>query len=236
MPDELWEALKEDAEAQNRMAAEHVREICREYLQEETGDIRDRLDAVESRLDVIEDIDQRLDRQQEVIERQNARIAQLEQRLDQLTSGTPAEAGAVGSAEAATTSGPEATEEAGSPAAPESTEARRTVEEPDVVETIDDAIQMARAQFIDEYDPEQAEKMAEAAQAALEELQANEEMFAKDFREELADEYALQEQSEAEWWRETAEPALDIAESWGLVFNEHGHEYEWIGPPAGSHH
>lgn len=70
MPDELWEAIKGDAEAQNKMAAEHVREICRQYLKEETDDIRERLDAVESRIGDLRDVERRLDRQQEVLEEQ----------------------------------------------------------------------------------------------------------------------------------------------------------------------
>lgn len=220
MPDELWEAIKEDAEAQNKMAAEHVREICRQYLKEETDDIRERLDAVEARLGDLRDVEQRLDRQQELLEEQAQRIEQLEQQLQQgIEADTTETGGATGDESTAVT---RSTGDTTSTA----------VEEPDVVETIDDAVQVARARFAEEHDPQRAERMAEAGRAALEALQERGEMFAKDFREDLASEYPIEGQSEGEWWRETVEPVLEIAEDWGLVFNAHGHEYEWIGPAA----
>lgn len=106
------------------------------------------------------------------------------------------------------------------------------IEEPDAVETIDDAVQLARIRFAGEHDPQRAEQMAEAGRAALEALQQRGEMFAKDSRQGLADEYPIEGQSKGEWWRETVEAVLEIAEDWGLVFNAHGREYEWIGPAA----
>lgn len=232
MPDELWNALEEDAKAHNRMAAEHVRHICREYLEEDSEPVDERVAEIEQRLDRAEELEQYVSR----IEELEQRVSELESRLEGAT-GEPTGRRSEQERTRGQRQQTETSREAETSTEPQTSSASQTGEsraeraDPEPIEDIEDVLIKARQEY-GQYDGSQEGKRRLAAVRDALELIRTEDKVPKDaLRERLASEYAPRGKGEEVWWAETVQPGLQIASEWGVVVALSDGELEWIGPP-----
>ncbi len=203
MPKELWAALEQDAEQRNRTTAEHLREICRQAIQQDVQDIYSRINAVE---DSVEKLEQRV----EQLEQRTEQIDELEECLDRLEaqmSGLTARTVDSSQGEQRTAA------EGGGREVPES------------VADIDDVVAMARAEF------GAAESQVAVGREALELLRERRRVSIDELQTEIRRDATDPDDSADVWWAEQVKPFVDIAIEWGLVVQHPGHELAWIGPP-----
>ncbi|WP_436343974.1 hypothetical protein [Natronorubrum sp. FCH18a] len=77
--------------------------------------------------------------------------------------------------------------------------------------------------------PQERQARHESGRAVLEWIREQPEAVrASHVKEALYDDHALEEQSEATWWEQTARPTLNHAADQGYVDNS-GRTYEWAG-------